>query len=304
MGGSVNSPTPYGKKRSTYRKRESIHEILGMVTDRDIEICLDLYEHKTLTTHQLFELHFPSYHRARKRLLELHRRAVINRIRPPKRPGSHPFHYVLGDLGAHLVAGYLGVELKALKFKRDRVARLARSPHLRHLRETNSFFSRLAYACRAEDIGVRLREWLGELRAARAVYGFSKPDGLGVVESGDGEMSFFLELDRGTEDWERLQIKLDHYRRIETYEEAPHAVLLCFHSEAREAGARRLAGCSVFTVATTTLNRHLADPLGPVWLPWHGPRRVRLLELPRPERKHFETHYTQVPRDYDNEKWW
>jgi hypothetical protein len=304
MGGSVNPPTPYGRRKNSRRKREPIHQILGMITDRDTEICLDLYEHKALTTHQLFELHFPSYHRARKRLLELHRRAVINRIRPPKRPGSNPFHYVLDDLGALLVAGYLGVELKALKFKRDRVARLARSPHLRHLRDTNSFFSRLVFTCRRAEDGTLLQEWLGELRAARAVYGLANPDGLGVLEARGEEVSFLLELDRGTEDWGRLQTKLDRYRQIERYPEVPHAVLLCFRSEAREVGARRLMGCAQFTVATTTLSRHLADPLGPVWLPWDDHRRVRLLELPRPQREPFDRSETVVPRDYDNEEWW
>ena len=93
-----------------------------------------------LTTQQAFELLFPSYHRARKRLLLLYDRGVLGRFRPPQRPGSQPFHYVLDERGAKLVAGYLGVELKELKFRTDRVLRLSRSPFLRHLRETNGFF--------------------------------------------------------------------------------------------------------------------------------------------------------------------
>ncbi len=66
-----------------------------------------------LTTQQAFELLFPSYHRARKRLLLLYDRGVLGRFRPPQRPGSQPFHYVLDERGAKLVAGYLGVELKS-----------------------------------------------------------------------------------------------------------------------------------------------------------------------------------------------
>jgi hypothetical protein len=40
-------------------------------------------------------------------------------------------------------------------------------------------------------------------------------------------------------------------------------------------------GLAVMPVATATLDRHLADPFGPIWLPLDGDRRVRLVDLTR-----------------------
>jgi len=60
---------------------------------------------------------------------------------------------------------------------------------------------------------------------------------------------------------------------------APDVVLFCFPSEAREASARVALGGTPMPVATATLDRHLADPFGAVWLPLDGDRRVRLIDL-------------------------
>src|SRR2546428_4967098 len=127
MGGSLNAPTSFGKSNRSSSDKRFLYSLLERTTDRDMDLCLHLYEHHVLTTYQAFELFYPSYHRARKRLLLLYDRRVIGRFRPPQRPGSQPFHYVLDERGAKLVAGYLGVELKELKFRTDRVLRLSRS---------------------------------------------------------------------------------------------------------------------------------------------------------------------------------
>lgn len=281
MAGSVNAPTSFGRSRSSSGKR-ILYSLLGGITDRDMDLCLHLYEHHVLTTQQAFELLFPSYHRARKRLLLLYDRAVIGRFRPPQRPGSQPFHYVLDERGAKLVAGYLGVELKELKFRSDRVLRLSRSPFLRHFRETNGFFCRLAYACRQSREGTQLVRWFGERRAGKI--GPIRPDGLGMLRRPGELVAFYLELDRGTEDGNRLDEKLIWYSRYD-FDNAPHAILFCFHSGRRETSARRsLISCRRFTVATTTLERHMADPFGPNWLPLRAERRLSLFELPRPDR--------------------
>src|SRR5919106_1976841 len=169
MGGSVGAPTPFGrpkKSSSGRRRRRNLYSILGQITDRDIQLVLQLYEHKILTTHHVHELHFSSEHRARKRLRQLYERAVLDRFRPHQHPGSQPHHYYLDDLGAKLVAGYLGVELKELRFRKDRIFRLSRSQRLNHLRETNSFFTRLAHGCRLSPDAIRLSHWLGERRLA------------------------------------------------------------------------------------------------------------------------------------------
>lgn len=285
MGSSSTPRTPFPPSRRPRSGKFSIYDLLGSLTDRDIQICLDLHEHRVLTTDQIFELHFPSYHRARKRLLQLYERGVLGRFRPPRRPGSEPWHYVLDDLGAHVVAAYRGIEFKELKFRRDRVLRLARSPYLRHLRETNGFFCRLAYACGEHGSEHHLATWIGERNAQHKAYGLVRPDGVGELVGPNGSLVFYLELDRGTEDLARLEQKLSCYERLRHFPEEPHAILFCFHSEAREVNARRvLNGAGSYTVATTTSGLHMANPLGPIWLPRNSPLRYPLSELPRPER--------------------
>jgi hypothetical protein len=86
---------------------------------------------------------------------------------------------------------------------------------------------------------------------------------------------FFLEVDRGTEGLDLLVAKVAAYARIA--QGIP--VLFALTDELR---ARRLLGAleeASPTVATTTLDRHHADPLGPIWhvRGRHGP--VSLLEL-------------------------
>lgn len=302
MGGTCNAPTSFGKpKKSSSVKRRTLFSILGQITDRDMQLLLQLYEHKVLTTHQVYELHFSSHHRAVRRLSHLYDRGMLDRFRPPRRPGSYPYHYVLDDHGARLVAGYLGTELKALKFRKDRLLRLSRSRYLRHLREVNGFFTRLAHECRRAADGTSLPLWLGERRSALPPI---RPDGLGVVKDSTGEISFWLEVDLGTETHARLEEKMHRYGTTRLFpKDLPHAVLFSFHSEDRETRARRaLFNLANYTVATTTLARHQADPLGPIWLPIRAGRRLSLLGLPRHHREElsFSGDREVLPGEYDD----
>lgn len=307
MGGSVGAPTPFGgqKKKSSSGRRRNTYSILGQITDRDMQLLLQLYEHKILTTHQVHELHFSSEHRARKRLQQLHERAVLDRFRPHQHPGSQPHHYYLDDLGAKLVAGYLGVELKELRFRKDRIFRLSRSQRLDHLRETNGFFTRLAYGCRRSRGGITLSHWFGERRADRQRV---RPDGMGCLKTRDGLLGFWLELDRGTEPHGRLEVKMHQYAGERVLPDSlPQLLLFCFPSEAREVRARRaLLDLGYITVATTTRGRHRANPLGRIWLPVRGARRLSLLELPCPPRGelYLPSEDSLIPRDDPYERVW
>lgn len=82
---------------------------------RDRQICLDLYEHKVLTAHHLVDAHFQCERAARRRMLKLFQQGVVQRFRPNTETGSAPFHFLLGDLGAVVVAAKMGVEVKDLK---------------------------------------------------------------------------------------------------------------------------------------------------------------------------------------------
>ena len=127
---------------------------------------MDLYEHKVLTTSQLADLHFDSPRVTERRLLKLYQHGVVQRFRPASEKGSYPFHFLLGDLGAQVVAAELAVELKDLKLAKDRLVRIAYSPRLGHLVALNTFFTRLIHRCRQlQDL--RVTHWWSEDRVRR-----------------------------------------------------------------------------------------------------------------------------------------
>jgi hypothetical protein len=249
-----------------------------MLTDRDLQICLHLFEHRVLTTEQISELHFSALRRARRRLLRLTQLGVLERFRPRRETGSHPLHYILGEVGLAVVAAYRGVEEKELGIRQDRLRGLAYSPRLPHLVQVNGFFSRLGYECRRRAES-RLTEWWGEARCAANWGGFVRPDGLGAVSAQKRTLRFFLEVDRGTENSSRLERKLVGYRRVAGFPDAPDVLLFVFHSGRREAEARKVLSDPGMPVATTTEVMATDDPLGPIWLRLRGERRVTLLDL-------------------------
>jgi len=258
-----------------------LQAIAASITERDQRICIDLFEHRILTTIQLYELHFPSYPRARKRLLELHRLGLLWRTRPQRQPGSLPWHYILDEPGALVVAESRGIEANELRFRFDRALGMLDSARLRHLRETNGLFTRLAHACRTSEDPYRLARWWRERTCALRWQGLVRPDGLGRLEGPEGTVTFALELDRGTEPRDRLAEKLERYLLIASGPDAPEVVLFCFPNTDREQSAREVLRRTGLPVATTNLQRHLPDPLGPVWRPIGEDRRLRLIDLGR-----------------------
>jgi hypothetical protein len=256
-----------------------LQSIAASITERDQRICIDLFEHRILTTIQLYELHFPSYPRARKRLLELHRLGLLWRTRPQRQPGSLPWHYILDEPGALVVAESRGIEPNELRFRFDRVLGMLDSPRLRHLRETNGFFTRLAYACRASEDPFRLALWWGERTCATRWQGLVRPDGVGRLDAPQGSVTFALELDRGTEPRDRLGEKLERYLLIASGPDAPEVVLFCFPSAEREQTAREVFRRPGIPVATTSAERHRTDPLGHAWRPVGEDQRMRLIDL-------------------------
>jgi Replication-relaxation len=279
MTRSVEAPTRERARARPRTDRLRLRSIAASITERDQRICIDLCEHRILTTIQLYELQFPSYARARKRLLELHRLGLLWRTRPQRQPGSLPWHYILDEPGALVVAESRGIEPNELRFRFDRALGMLDSLRLRHLRETNGFFTRLAHACRTSEDPYRLARCWGERTCALRWQGLVRPDGLGRLEGPEGTVTFALELDRGTESRDRLAEKLERYLLIASGPDAPKAVLFCFPSADREQSAREVFRRLGIPVATTSAGRHLADPLGHVWHPVGEDQRRRLIDL-------------------------
>lgn len=282
MPRSLVTQTPSRRKPPNIRPRvskELISRAARSVTSRDKRICLDIYEHRFLTTHQARRLHFTSAPRARNRLHALWLLRVLDRFQPERPTGSHPFYYVLDEVGIHIVAGQLGVVPKKLTYDREGAVAQVYSPHLLHHTEVNDFFTRLAEEA-AKSPGHRLRTWLGE-RGRRQVWrDLIRPDGYGVLEVRGRQVTFLLELDGGTEIRSRLSRKLEAFADLAGAPEAPDVLVFCFPSSEREASARAILEDPGIVVATGVLQDHLRDPLGEVWLPLGARRRRPMVNLP------------------------
>jgi hypothetical protein len=273
------APTPPSFRPRGGPKRPRKDGVLGLVPrvqHRDLHILLDIYDKKVLTTHQIRDIYFISSRRARDRLLLLYRSGILNRFRPLANQGSLPDHYVLGKAGAEIVAAYLGRELKDV-YDKDQITKLAYSPFLPHLVAVNTFYSRLAWACRRREN--HNLEWWGELRTRRR-WRNVVADGFGRIDTPGRTRSFLLELDMGTEPLRRLAGKHAGYHMVSRGDSPPDVLLFCFPTPAREANARKVLQPIGMQVATTWLDLHKADALSENWLPLQAERRYSLLEVP------------------------
>jgi hypothetical protein len=267
--------SPGGGRRSA---AERLAALTGRLTDRDRTLCQLLHQHRVLTTPQLIDLAFASRNAAEHRLAILHQLGVLDRFRPHHTPGSAPYHYVLGPLGAALLAAEADQEPAQLGYRRDRTLALAHSQRLAHLLGVNSFFCALARAAR-QDPGAALEVWWSEQRCAAQWGRLVHPDGYGRWREQQTRVDFFLEYDRGSEPAGRLAAKLPGYLQLAQASEIATPLLWWLPTPARETTARQALSGSSLPVATATPHPD-HTPAGPLWLPLHtsGPRH-RLAQL-------------------------
>ena len=182
------------------------------LTDRDRQIALDCYDHHVLTTEQLVRLHFAGLRTATARLDALYKLRVLDRFRPPAKrgAGSTPYHWILDEAGAHIVAAHQGVE-RRLRWRHSDALGVTHSGKLTHHVEINEFFTLLASEAHAKHGA--LREWYGE-RTTHQLFKGVAPDGYGVLAlPGRPAVHLLLELDRATEPAQRLRQKAVSYAR-------------------------------------------------------------------------------------------
>jgi hypothetical protein len=255
--------------------------IARRITERDRAIAASLYEHRVLTAEQLYELYFDSLDRARDRLAQLHQLGVVERFRPYRQYGSHPYHYLLGQAGALLLASERGIEVGELEYSRAKTLRLASSQQLRHQVQANGVVTRLTQALRAAPGGALL-EWRGQRRCAQTWGELVRPDAHMRLQLPSGVLALWLEHDRSTETHARLQDKLDRYEELALAVEQPVTLLLTLISERREREVRRtLRPDGDVLLLTSTIERHHADPLAGNWLRDADQRRLALEDLAR-----------------------
>jgi hypothetical protein len=195
------------------RLREADYRRLAAhLTERDRQIASDCYEHFVLTTDQLQRLHFTGLRTSRARLQVLYELRVLDRFRPlqARGQGSTPYHWVLDEAGAQLVADQRGVDRNELSYKHADGMRLAASRTLAHHVEANELLTRLAVE--ATRAGGTVTQWYGVRTLAHLFAGIVIPDAYAVLATpARPELHILLEHDRATETAQVIKDKARRY---------------------------------------------------------------------------------------------
>ncbi len=274
----------------TYTLADAVAE-QRQLTSRDMQLLSLLRSHHVLTSTQIAALLFASENVARKRLAKLTTRGVLARFRHCPGPGSIPWRYTLGPLGAMITAANNDYKTIPTPSKtHERMLRLSRSQKLDHLLGVNEFFSRLALDARNTPNSV-LREWWNERRTVKYCADIARPDGYGEWHENNITTAFFLEFDNGTEKIDDVIRKLDDYRQLAR---AGMNILILFvfaHPRRHTRFHHHLtthpplsAGLSVASATTADITEY--GPAGPVWHPATHPAPRRLTDLPQPPATH------------------
>ena len=151
------------------------------LTERDRIILTMLYRHRVFTTDQLAEMYFDNLNTAQHRLTTLYKLRLLDRFQPlDHRHASLPYHYVLNQLGATVVAGERGEDPDTSRWRADKALAIGKSQRLGHLIGVNGFFSALlAESRRREDCDLSL--WWSERHCASQFERIDQPDGLGIL---------------------------------------------------------------------------------------------------------------------------
>lgn len=183
------------------------------ITERDVQLLLDVYKYRYLSTSQLTRLHFVSEKTAWRRLSVLTGHQYLARFKAPSLP---EYLYHLGKAGIEFVAAQLQVEPEQLPGTRT-----TRTPKdyyfLRHFLKINEFRIALTLGCQASGMNLLgfIPEYLGEKTERGGIVKFIQdvvtdrghprdtirhtPDGVFALGKDGKAALFFLEVDRGTE---------------------------------------------------------------------------------------------------------
>jgi hypothetical protein len=266
---------------------EPFLRIQSRLTDRDHTLLGWLADHGVLTTFQIAHALFPSLDFAQRRLRRLCDAGLLTRFRPFRADGgTHPYHYVLDQLGVEVVATHRGEDLPRKDKARQRRWHLTNRANLPHLLGTNQFFIELAGHARTDPSSHLLRWWStsqclepGALaddpddNQQRYYQPVIRPDGHGIWQENGATVPFFLEYDTGTETVGRLVDKVAGYAALARVTGLVWPVLFWLHATAREHNLhRRLTDAQIWVPVATgardaTTNR--GSPAEAVW--WlHG----------------------------------
>jgi Replication-relaxation len=225
---------------------------LPPTTVRDQELLDRLSQHEPLSTSELHLLFFTGLRTCRRRLTKLETYDLLTRVYPTRahRGGCTEALWFLSQHGRRMI-GAPGRRPPGLSI-----------PDLEHRRDAAAFFFALIERSltRREE---GLYSWLGEQQAQQGTGATVRPDGYGRYLLPDGEITFYLEIDRGSEPARRIKAKLDSYRQAlaaDPHRDRGNILLVC-------QGQRRLS------------NLARCAPPGPPWV-WGTTDRERYTLLP------------------------
>ena len=278
---------------------DPVLRVQSQLTDRDRILLGWLYDHGVLTTFQIAHALFGSLDFCQRRLRALYQLRLVARFRPQRADGgSYPYHYVIDQLGAEVIAAGRDERPPRRDHARVERRRWTSTRTLAHRLGVNGFFTDLAGYSRTHP-GTHLRRWLPEAACARSA-SFTSPDDPGLVRAyqprirPDGYAEWvehgvtvpvFLEYDTGTEQLPILVDKLYGYRALFAKIDRVWPVLFFLHSSARERNLRRLLADERPVVPVATCARDMLDtaelcPADAVWAVEPGDAgRYRLADL-------------------------
>lgn len=263
---------------------DPVLRVQSQLTGRDRVLLGWLYDHGVLTSFQIATALFPSLDFCQRRLRTLYRLRLVARFRPQRADGgSYPYHYVIDQLGAEVVAAARDERPPRRDHARVERRRWTSTRTLAHRLGVNGFFTDLAGHARTHP-GAVLAEWLPEVACQRAgtfmlpqdpalLRAYQprvRPDGYGRWVDGGVEVPFFLEYDTGGEQLSILAGKVTGYRELFGTIGRAWPVLFWLHSAVRERNFRRVIGEVPLPVPVVTGARDHAtttglSPAEPVW---------------------------------------
>jgi hypothetical protein len=207
---------------------DPVLRVQSQLTGRDRVLLGWLYDHGVLTSFQIANALFPSLDFCQRRLRTLYRLRLVARFRPQRADGgSYPYHYVIDQLGAEVVAASRDDRPPRRDHARVERRRWTSTRSLTHRLGVNGFFTDLAGHARTRP-GTGLVEWLPEAVCQRAGTFTSRqdpglvrayqprvrPDGYGRWVDGGAGVPFFVEYDTGAEQLSILAGKVDGYQEL------------------------------------------------------------------------------------------
>jgi Replication-relaxation len=254
--------------------------LAGRLTDRDRRLCRLLLEHRVLTSYQLTQLAFEHLDTAEDRLRTLAKLGVVDRFRPRRDTGSAPYHYVLGPLGAAVLAAQRGGTVTDLGYRRATALAIAHHPRLAELVAANGVFCALANHARHHPDS-ELVLWLSARDCQHRWGRIIQAHGFGRWRDQTTEIGFFLHHHPYQQPLKTLIGVLAGYDTLAQATPQPPITLLVWLTRPdHEATLHRLIPPRPYLVATATPH-HGTDPAEAIWRPLasSGPR-YRLADLP------------------------